>query len=142
VTGCLPIWDGKVLLARRSIEPRKGFWNVPSGYMENGETVEEGASREVREEVMAEVQIIGLHAIFSIPHINQVYMHFLGELPGPEAFGAGEETLEARLFDEAEVPWSEIAFTSSIYTLEHYFADRKLGQPQLHIGQMEYNRSR
>jgi len=141
VTGCLPIWEDRVLLAKRSIEPRLGFWNVPSGYMENGETVEEGARREVREEVIAEVNITGLHAIFSIPHINQVYMHFLGELLGPEAFGSGEESLEVRLFKESEIPWQEIAFTSSIYTLENYFADRRLGRTQLHIGQMEYKRS-
>lgn len=142
VTGCLPIWDGRVLLAKRSIEPRQGFWNVPSGYMENGETVEDGARREVREEVMAEVEITGLHAIFSIPHINQVYMHFLGELQGPDAFGSGEESWEVRLFEESEIPWQEIAFTSSVYTLEHYFADRRAGRRQLHIGQMEYKRSR
>lgn len=141
VTGCLPVWEDKVLLAKRSIGPRQGFWNVPGGYMENGETVEEGARREVREEVLAEVEVTGLHAIFSIPHINQVYMHFIGKLPAPDAFGSGEESLEVRLFSEAEIPWQEIAFTSSVYTLENYFADRKQGMPQLHIGQMEHKRS-
>ncbi len=140
VTGCLPVWEDKVLLAKRSIEPRLGYWNVPGGYMENGETVEEGAGREVLEETMAKVQISHLHAVYSIPHINQVYMHFIGLLPGPEAFGAGDESLEVRLFREEEIPWEEIAFTSSVFTLEHYFADRKRGRYELHLGQLEYRR--
>lgn len=138
VAGCLPIWEDKVLLAKRSIEPRLGYWNVPSGYMENGETVEEGALREVREEAMAQVKITGMHTIYSIPHINQVYMHFLGELQGPDAFGVGEESLEVRLFAEAEIPWDEIAFTSSVFSLRRYFADRKRGHHQLHLGQLNY----
>ena len=79
VAGCLPIWEGKVLLAKRAIEPRIGYWNVPSGYMENGETVEEGAAREVWEEAAAKVEITGMHTLYDIPHINQVYIHFLGK---------------------------------------------------------------
>lgn len=138
VAGCLPIWEDKVLLAKRSIAPRQGYWNVPSGYMENGETVEEGALREVREEAKASVKIMGMHTIYSIPHINQVYMHFLGTLEGPNAFGVGEESLEVRLFSEAEIPWEEIAFTSSIFSLKKYFADRKRGAHQLHLGQLDY----
>ncbi|TXB63585.1 NUDIX hydrolase [Phaeodactylibacter luteus] len=136
VTGCLPLWDGKVLLARRSIAPRYGFWNVPSGYMENGETVEEGACREVREEVEASVTNIRLHTLYSLPHINQVYIHFLGDLKGPGAFGVGEESLEARLFAEEDVPWEEIAFTSSTFSLRRFFEDQKKGQAQVHIGQL------
>ena len=140
VTGCLPIWEDKVLLAKRSIEPRRGYWNVPGGYMENGETVEEGAGREVLEETLAKVSIQRLHAVFSIPHINQVYMHFLGLLPGPDAFGVGEESLEARLFTVSEIPWQDIAFTSSVYSLKHYFADRQRGVQELHVGQMDYGK--
>ena len=79
VTGCLPLWEDQVLLCRRAIEPRKGFWNVPGGYMENGETVEEGAAREVMEEACTKVNITSLHMVYNIPHINQVYMHFLGD---------------------------------------------------------------
>lgn len=134
VTGCLPIWEDKVLLAKRSIPPRTGYWNIPSGYMENGETVEEGARREVLEEVLAKVDITGLHSVYSIPHINQVYMHFLGKLPAPDAFGIGEESLEVRLFTEADIPWGEIAFTSSVFSLERYFGDRQRGRHELHIG--------
>lgn len=137
VTGCLPVWDGKVLLAKRSIEPRRGYWNVPSGYMENGETVEQGALREVWEETQAKPRILGLHAVFSIPHINQVYIHFLGELETPD-FGVGEESLEVRLFAEEEIPWKRIAFTSSVFTLRHFFEDRRRGRRESHMGKMEY----
>ncbi|MEN0004771.1 MAG: NUDIX hydrolase [Bacteroidota bacterium] len=137
VTGCLPIWQDKVLLAKRAIEPRLGYWNVPSGYMENGESVEEGAQREVWEETEARVTDLSIHAIFSIPHINQVYIHFLGQLEQPK-YGVGEESLEVELFAEADIPWSDIAFASSIFTLKRYFKDRRKGQHQVHLGQMDY----
>jgi len=136
VAGCLPIWEDKVLLAKRSIEPRLGYWNVPSGYLENGETVEEGALREVWEEAKARPEITGLHAIYSIPHINQIYIHFLAELYVPE-FGVGEESLEVELFTESEIPWEEIAFTSSQFTLRRFFEDRKKGHHRVHLGKME-----
>lgn len=136
VAGCLPVFDDRVLLARRAIEPRKGYWNVPSGYLENGETVEEGALREVREEVLAELNLIGMHALYSIPHINQVYIHFLGQLMSENAFGCGPESAEVQLFRETEIPWSDIAFSSSTFSLQHYFADRREGIRQLHRGQL------
>lgn len=136
VTGCLPVWENKVLLARRAINPRRGYWNVPSGYMENGETVEQGAAREVWEEALARVRRLTLHAVFSIPHINQVYIHFLAELDGPD-FGIGEESLDVRLFAEEEIPWEEIAFTSSVFTLECFFSDRRKGRREVHMGVME-----
>ncbi|MCB0621873.1 MAG: NUDIX hydrolase [Saprospiraceae bacterium] len=133
VAGCLPVWEGKVLLCRRAIEPRRGYWNVPSGYLENGESVEAGALRELWEEAEARVALSGLHAIYSIPHINQVYIHFLGELLDG-AFGVGEESLETRLFAEEEVPWTQIAFTSSTFTLERFFADQRAGRRRFHLG--------
>lgn len=133
ITGCLPIWEDKVLLCKRSIEPRLGYWNVPSGFMENGETVEDGAKREVWEEAEAKVEIIGTHALFSIPRINQVYVHFLGNLIDGQ-YGVGEESLETELFAEKEIPWEEIAFHSSIFTLKRFFDDRKNGTRKVHIG--------
>ncbi|MCB0566262.1 MAG: NUDIX hydrolase [Phaeodactylibacter sp.] len=136
VTGCLPIWRNRVLLAKRAIEPRKNYWNVPSGYMENGETVEQGAAREVLEETLAKVAGLTLHTVFSIPHINQVYIHFLAELDKPD-FGIGEESLEVRLFTEEDIPWKEIAFTSSVFTLKHYFEDLRKGRREVHMGGME-----
>jgi ADP-ribose pyrophosphatase YjhB (NUDIX family) len=137
VAGCLPVWQDKVLLAKRSIEPRLGYWNVPSGYLENGETVEEGALREVWEEAKARPKITGLHAIYSIPHINQIYIHFLAALAAPE-YGVGEESLEVALFTEEEIPWDQIAFTSSAFTLRRYFKDRKEGKHQVHLGKLDY----
>ncbi|MEM1221088.1 MAG: NUDIX hydrolase [Bacteroidota bacterium] len=133
IAGCLPIWEDKVLLCSRAIEPRLGYWNVPSGFLENGETVEEGAVREVWEEAEAKVQILNLHAVFSLPQVNQVYIHYLGELIDGK-FGVGEESLESQLFSEEEIPWKEIAFNSSIFTLKRYFEDRRKGLHVAHQG--------
>jgi len=135
VTGCLPIWEEQVLLCRRAIEPRLGYWNVPGGFLENGETVEQGAIREVWEEALAEVTVQHVHAIFSLPHINQVYIHFLARLNSLE-FRAGEESLEVQLFHEAEIPWNEIAFSSTTFSLERYFRDRQNGSHQVHVGRV------
>lgn len=137
VAGCLPIWEDQVLLCRRAIEPRKGFWNVPGGYMENGETVEEGAMREVWEEALAKVDLIRLHTVFSLPHINQVYMHFLGHLKD-EKYGVGPESSEVQLFKEDEIPWGEIAFTSSVFTLKEYFKDVRSGKTAVHLGKYDF----
>jgi len=133
VVGCLPIWEDKIMLCRRAIEPRKGFWNLPGGYLENGETVEEGAAREVREEAGISVEVTTLHTVFSIPKINQVYLHFLAHMPHLN-YQAGVESLEVKMFIEANIPWEEIAFSSSTFSLEKYFADRKNGQRQVHLG--------
>ena len=138
VAGCLPVWEDQVLLCRRAIEPRRAYWNIPSGYLENGETVEEGAERELWEEARAQVDLQGLHALFSIPHINQVYIHFLGILQ-EGAFAVGEESLEARLFTENEIPWDAIAFSSSVFSLRQFFADRRSRRRQVHIGRMTYS---
>lgn len=133
IAGCLPIWEDKVLLCKRAIEPRLGFWNVPSGFLENGESVEEGAAREVWEEAEAKIEITRVHALYSIPRINQIYIHFLGNLVEGK-FGVGEESLESQLFTEKEIPWKEIAFHSSIFTLKRFFKDRKNGKHRTHIG--------
>ncbi len=133
VAGCLPVWEDKVLLCRRAIEPRYGFWNIPSGYLENGESVEDGALREVWEEAAAKVNIDYLITLYNLPKINQVYLQFVGELVGGK-FGVGEESLECALFTEATIPWEEMAFTSSAFTLRHYFEDRRSGRRRLHRG--------
>jgi len=137
VVGCLPIWKDQVLLAKRAIEPRKGYWNVPGGYLENGETVEEGAVREVWEEACIKVQVRRLHTVFSIAKINQIYLHFLADMPDLN-FAAGEESLEVQLFKEEEIPWDQIAFTSSTFTLKQYFEDRKKGHYEVHMGKFEW----
>ncbi|MEM1327961.1 MAG: NUDIX hydrolase [Bacteroidota bacterium] len=133
VVGCLAVWEDKVLLCRRAIEPRLGYWNVPAGYLENGETAEAGAIREVEEEAAAKVDIRGVLTVYSLPHVNQVYIHFLADLKDG-AFGVGVESLESQLFSEADIPWQDLAFTSSAFALKKYFADRKDGLEQAHIG--------
>lgn len=127
IAGCLPTYQGKVLLCKRAIEPRYGYWTLPAGFMENGESVEEGALRESWEEARVRLELDGLYTLFSLPHINQVYMLFKGELTDLE-FGAGPESLEVALFSEDQIPWDEMAFPVMKKTLEYYFEDCRSGQ--------------
>ncbi|WP_421865848.1 NUDIX hydrolase [Motiliproteus sp.] len=133
IAGCLPVYGDKVLLCKRAIEPCYGLWTLPAGFMENGETTQEAAMRETREEACAEVELKGLYTITSITPINQVQMFYLAEMPAPE-FDAGEETLEAQLFAEDEIPWDQLAFRTVINALKFYFEDRKSGEfPMRHV---------
>ncbi len=132
VVGCLPTVGDKVLLCRRAIEPRLGFWTIPAGFMENGETMLEGALRETREEAAAKVKNESLYRLFDIPHINQVYVFFKGELDG--GFGIGPESLESRLFNEGEIPWSELAFPVVTDILLDYFDDRRRNDFPIRLG--------
>jgi ADP-ribose pyrophosphatase YjhB (NUDIX family) len=127
VAGCLPIWEDQVLLCRRAIDPRSGFWTLPAGFLENGETVQEGALRETREEACARVSEPSLYTMFSLPHISQIYLFYRGELADLD-FAAGEETLEVALFREHEIPWENLAFPVITETLQHFFSDRISGQ--------------
>jgi ADP-ribose pyrophosphatase YjhB (NUDIX family) len=136
VVGCIPEWEGRILLCRRAIEPRYGLWTVPAGFMENGETTLQGAARETLEEANARVEIESLYAMYNIPHINQVYMLFRARLLDLE-FSAGAETLEARLFDEPEIPWNDLAFATVRNTLTQYYRDRREGEYRFHIGTIE-----
>lgn len=124
IAGCLPIHENKVLLCKRAINPRAGKWTLPAGFLEDGETVAQGAMRETSEEANANVEIIDLYTIFSLPHISQVYMFFRAQLTDLD-YSAGQETLETRLFEEEEIPWDELAFPVITQTLTHYFEDRK-----------------
>ena len=129
VAGCLVATDGAVLLCRRAIEPRKGLWTLPAGFLELGETTAEGARRETREEANADVAIDGLYTIFNLPHISQVYFFFRASFRDAEpTFAPGEETLDARLWQEHEIPWGQLAFPVVTNTLRHYFADRPCGR--------------
>jgi len=121
VVGCVPEQDGKILLCRRAIEPRRGFWTVPAGFMELGETVAEGAARETREEACAEVEIGHLFASVDVIEAGQVHMFFTARLLG--GYGVGEETLETELFAREDIPWTEIAFLSGRFALEKYLED-------------------
>ena len=124
ICGSLVVHKHRVLLCRRAIEPQYGFWTLPAGFMENGETLAEAAARETWEEACAQVRALELYTLFDLPHIHQVYMFFRAELH-EGAFGIGEESLEVRLFHEHEIPWSELAFPTIGRTLECFFADRK-----------------
>ncbi|WCL49607.1 NUDIX hydrolase [Leptospira sp. GIMC2001] len=130
IVGAIPTYKDQILLCKRAIEPRKGKWTLPCGYMENGETVEEGAARETLEEANARIVIKNLQSVYSIPYINQVYLVFNSELLDLD-FSAGEESLEVELFNEEDIPWSEIAFSAIKFSLETFLQDRKEGN--LHI---------
>ena len=136
IVGCIAEWEHRILLCRRAIEPRHGLWTVPAGFMENGETTAQGAARETLEEANARVEVGPLYAMYNIPHINQVYILFRARLLDLD-FCAGAETLEARLFDEADIPWDALAFATIRNTLTHYYADRKAGDYRFHLGTIE-----
>ncbi len=133
IVGCLPIWGEGVLLCKRANEPRSGYWTLPAGFLETGETAEEGALRETLEEAHADAEIVRLFSLYSIPSIGQVYLFFLARLKDLQ-FHPGAETELTKLFVEHDIPWNEIAFSSVRFTLEHYFADRKTGIETVHVG--------
>lgn len=134
VTGALIRWQNKVLLSRRAIEPRYGYWNIPAGYLENGETTQDGAMREAMEEAGATIEIEGVHTIYNIPQVNQVYIHFLAKLKYENAYSNGPESIETQLFSEEEIPWDKLAFKSSYFALKRYFEDLKIKNYKTHIG--------
>jgi 8-oxo-dGTP pyrophosphatase MutT (NUDIX family) len=136
IVGCIAEWENRILLCRRAIEPRMGLWTVPAGFMENGETTAQGASRETLEEANARVEVGPLYAMYNIPHINQVYILFRARLLDLD-FSAGTESLEVKLFDEADIPWEQIAFATVRNTLTHYYTDRKAGEYRFHLGTIE-----
>ena len=133
IVGCLPVWeeDGRVLLCKRAIEPRYGLWTLPAGFLENGETVEQGAMRETLEEANARVELGELYTMISLIHVHQVYMMYTARLSDLD-FGPGSESLEVELFHEHEIPWEQIAFKTITRTLRIYFLDRKQGSFRLH----------
>lgn len=141
IVGCIAEWESRILLCRRAIEPRHGLWTVPAGFMENGETTAQGAARETLEEANARVEIGPLYAMYNIPHINQVYILFRARLLDLD-YSAGAESLEVRLFDEADVPWDQLAFATVRNTLTHYFADRRAGEYRFHLGTIEQSSRR
>jgi ADP-ribose pyrophosphatase YjhB (NUDIX family) len=131
VVGCVPEHEGRILLCKRAIEPRKGYWTVPAGFMENGESLEQGAARECQEEALADVEIGSLVALVSIIGANQVHVFFRAKLR-TAAFGAGPESLEVKLVTPDEIPWDDIAFQSTTFTLRKYLADRAAGREDPH----------
>lgn len=133
VTGCLPLWQDSVLLCRRAIEPRRGFWTVPAGFMELDESVQQGAVRETWEEARANVELLAPYSMFNLPHVNQLYVIFRARLMDLD-FEAGPESEDVRLFTEREIPWDELAFGTVRQTLRFYFQDRPLGRFPMRTG--------
>ncbi len=134
VAGCLvEADDGRILLCRRAIEPRYGYWTLPAGFMELGETTIEAALRETLEEAEARVELDGLFAVFNLPHVDQVYMMFRSRLLDGQ-YGAGDESLEAGLFSQDAIPWQELAFSTIYHTLRLYYEDQTHGRYRVHTG--------
>lgn len=135
VVGTVPVWgeDGaQVLLCKRNIEPCRGKWTLPAGFMELGETTEQGAARETDEEAGAQFEIQGLFSVMNVVRVSQVHFYYRARLLSTD-FNPGHETMEARLFTEAEIPWDDIAFRTVQKTLERYFEDRRKGQFGVHV---------
>ena len=132
VVGCVPEHGGRILLCRRAIEPRRGYWTVPAGFMENGETLQECAARESQEEALAEVRIGSLLSVVHVLHAEQVHVFFRAELP-QASFGIGPESLEVELVEAADIPWADIAFPSTDFTLRRYLEDRAAGREEHHF---------
>lgn len=132
VAGCIPVWEDRILMCKRAIEPRYGKWTLPAGFMENGETVAQAASRETIEEAEARVVDLELYGLFNITHVNQVYIMFRGNLEEP-SFAAGPESLDVRLITADEIPWGELAFPVVHRTLDLFIQDRDRGSFGQHM---------
>ncbi|MGB7423066.1 MAG: NUDIX hydrolase [Comamonas sp.] len=126
VVGTLPVLGERVLLCQRNIEPRKGLWTLPAGFMELNETTAEGAARETDEEAGAEIVMGPLFSMLDVTHVGQVHLFYRATLRS-DRFAPGFETMQARLFTEDEIPWGQLAFRTVRKTLEYYFADRRAG---------------
>lgn len=121
VAGCLLTWNGKILLAKRAIEPRKGYWTLPAGFMELQESTAEAAARECWEEALARPIDIELMGVTSLPHIGQVYMMYHGTLADGE-YGVGEESSDVELFAPEDIPWKQLSFPVVHFTLKRYIS--------------------
>tara|TARA_R110001606_G_scaffold88260_1_gene198517 strand:- start:11927 stop:12436 length:510 start_codon:yes stop_codon:yes gene_type:complete len=138
ITGTIPLYDGKILLCRRNIEPRLGYWTLPAGFMENQETTSEGALRETLEESGSTAICKQAFSMISIPRINQVHLFYIAELEKDD-FHATEESSEVALFDFDEIPWGELAFSSVTKTIEFFIEDHKKGQYGFHEDTIHFN---
>ena len=136
VVGCVPEWEGRILLCRRAIEPRRGYWTAPAGFLEIGESMHAAAARETVEEALAEVEVGTLLSVVNVLHAAQVHVMFRARMRNAQ-HGAGAESLETALFLEREIPWDEIAFASIHFALERYLADRREQAEHIHFHDIE-----
>lgn len=141
IVGCIPIWDNKILLCRRGIEPQWGYWNIPGGFMENNETVEQGAAREAFEEAGLQLEILSLQSVFTVDVVHQVHLHFVAKITAPE-WHLTPETTEIQLFEFDKLPWNEIAFASNRFALKCFLEDQSNNVQRTHLGNFthEYNK--
>ena len=137
VVGCIPVWKDRILMCRRDIEPRRGYWTLPAGFLENGETAAEGARRETLEETGAPLTDLTPYLMVDIPHINQIYMMFRAQLL-TDQFGPTSESSEVKLCKLDDIPWNEIAFMAIEQTLKHYCRDRVDGSYSFGVHDIEY----
>ena len=131
VVGTLPVFGDRILLCRRNIEPRRGYWTLPAGFMELDESTEQGAVRETVEEAGARIELQGLFSVLNVVRVGQVHLFYRARMLD-EHLDPGPETIEARLFAESEIPWDELAFRTVRVTIERYLADRATGQFGVH----------
>ncbi len=139
VCGTIPVFKQQVLLCKRAIEPRYGYWTLPAGFMENGETTFDAAIRETYEEAQANVNISSLYSLIDLPDINQIHFFFAAQLSIP-AFSSGTESLEVALFNQQDIPWADLAFKSVEQTLHWYFEDQYLAQLPLRTATLRQSR--
>jgi ADP-ribose pyrophosphatase YjhB (NUDIX family) len=136
VVGCVPEWEGRILLCRRAIEPRRGYWTAPAGFLEIGESIHAAAARETAEEALAEVEVGSLLSVVNVLHAAQVHVMFRARMRNA-SYGAGVESLETALLPEQEIPWDDIAFASIRFALERYLADRRDQVERIHFHDIE-----
>jgi ADP-ribose pyrophosphatase YjhB (NUDIX family) len=135
VVGSVPEYEGRILLCKRGIEPRLGFWAIPGGFLENDETLEAGAAREAQEEALIDVEIGSLLLVANVTHARQVHIFFRSRMRTP-SFGVTHESLEVRLVDEKDIPWDDLAFPSTEYALRRFVEDRAEGVERHHVAEM------
>lgn len=131
VTGCVLTHENKLLLCRRAIEPRRGYWTVPAGFLECHESMADGAAREAWEEALATVELEALFAVINVLHMGQVHVMYRGTLVGGR-HAPGPESLETMLVGIDEIPWHDLAFPSVRFTLERFCEDLRSGSFGLH----------
>ena len=122
IVGVIPEYQQQILLCKRAIEPQKGRWTLPAGFLENDESTLDGALRECFEEANAKVIDPELYALYDIPYINQVYVFYRATLANNE-FGPSSESTEVALFSEQDIPWNELAFPVVKAVLKQYLSD-------------------
>ena len=135
VVGSVPEFEGRILICKRGIEPRLGYWTIPAGFMENDETLEAGAAREAQEEALIQVDIGSLLLVANVTHARQVHVFFRSRMRTP-AFGVTHESLEVKLVDEKDIPWSDLAFPSTEYALRSFDEARAAGVERHHVAEM------